>query len=84
MTIEPISSAICCARVGSFSMRATSWPESEQFFGEVVADLATTDDEDEHGQASMAAPGVAGRGPRRRATSTRDAGRIGVMVPPGW
>ena len=28
MTTDPISSAICPARVRSFSMRATSWPDS--------------------------------------------------------
>ena len=41
------------ARPGSFSMSTTSWPDSMQLLGQVVADLAAADDEDVHGSGLL-------------------------------
>ena len=40
-------------------MRATSWPDLDELLGEVVADLAATDDEYEHGSGLLGGCGAA-------------------------
>ena len=83
MTIEPISSAICCARDAVLLHERDLVARFDELLGEVVADLPAADDEYEHGSGLLGRcwAGVRRRGHGWGGSAIRAAG--GRRYPPG-